>query len=379
MKIAVLTSVHNPFDARVFHKEALTLVAQGWEVALVAQHAPGETVVDGVRIIGLPRVRRWLRPLNWLRIIRYALRERADIYHLHDPELLPVGLLIQWLTRKPVVYDAHEWYSGKMLLRPWIPHSLRPLVSTLMLRFEPFFAQRLAGTITADHLTAAELRARGVQRPETIYNFPLLSFCPPPSVRAVDPHHGPTLLYMGILDPARGLFVMLETVSHLIHELNYPAHLLVIGDAKSPGLREQIQQRITALDIGSFVHLEGYVPHHRLGSYLAQSDIGFLACDPEMFRLNIPTKMFEYMAGGLPVLATRAEMIGYFLDPLDCGILINSQDPRDYAQAIISLCASPQRMIEMGQHGRQAFEAQYNWDSEGHKLVSFYERLVAQR
>ena len=380
MKVVILTSVHGPFDVRVFHKEALTLAEHGYEVVLIAPHAQPKGCVSGVRIIGLPQVRsRWLRPLNWLRILWHALREHADVYHLHDPELLPCGLLIQWITRRPVIYDAHEWYPAKVMLRLWIPERLRRAARAVVSVLEPGLARMLAATVTADHGTAQQLRQRGVRRIVTIYNYPLRDICPPPRPgRSTDNNQAPVLLYVGILGPDRGIFVMLDTVALLVHRQSFPVHLLVVGSAKIPDLQEEIEQRVRDLDIDPFVRLEGAVPHDQLGDYLGRAHFGLMLYKPEVCEHNIPTKLFEYMAAGLPVIATRAKMTAYFLERVEAGVLIDSRDPRDYAQAIVHLWHSPQTMERMARNGRRAFETQFNWDSEGQKLVDLYRALCSR-
>jgi len=93
---------------------------------------------------------------------------------------------------------------------------------------------------------------------------------------------------------------------------------------------------------------------------------------------NVPTKMFEYMAAGLPVITTRAPTTAYFMDPLDVGVLVDSQDPCEYAQAVAELWHSPDRMAQMGRNGRIAFETQFNWDTEGRKLVALYAELIKE-
>ena len=109
MKAVIVSSVHRAGDARILHKEAATLARAGYEVVLIAQGEGAPLPVAGVRLVDLPRTtQRWRRPANWWRLWRWALRERAGIYHFHDPELLPWGLLLQRVARRPVIYDAHE-------------------------------------------------------------------------------------------------------------------------------------------------------------------------------------------------------------------------------------------------------------------------------
>jgi len=238
MKAAILTSVNSPFDARLFHKQARTLLGHGYEVVLVAQHPVATTIVSGVRIIGLPKPRsRGLRPMNWPRILRHALREKADIYHFHDPDLLPLGVLLQRLSGKPVIYDAREWYAGKIMLKGWIPTWCRPLVRGVTLHVEPFLARRLAATVTADHGTTEALRRRGVRRLVTLYNYPLADICPPPPPDRYERHHEePHLLFVGAVGPGRGITVMLDMVACLVHELGCPAHLHIVGRCNAPDM-----------------------------------------------------------------------------------------------------------------------------------------------
>jgi glycosyltransferase involved in cell wall biosynthesis len=135
---------------------------------------------------------------------------------------------------------------------------------------------------------------------------------------------------------------------------------------------------LAALDIADAVELAGYVPHEQLGSYLERAHIGFLAHDPLIYERNIPTKLFEYMAAGLPIVTTRAAMTAHFLEQAPAGVMVDSQDPRDYAQAIVDLWRDPERLHAMSWLGRQAFEQRYNWESEGQKLLALYQELAGQ-
>src|SRR5580704_6176866 len=96
MRVVHLTSVRGPRDMRVFYKECRSLVRAGYAVTLIA---PGteEQLVDGVSIHAVPRLKSRLfrMTLTAWRVYQKALRQAADVYHFHDPELVPLGLLLR--------------------------------------------------------------------------------------------------------------------------------------------------------------------------------------------------------------------------------------------------------------------------------------------
>src|SRR5690554_5429798 len=103
-KVCILSSVHNLFDTRIFHKQAKSLLKAGFKVSYVVQ-AEQHMIIDGISIIPLkkPKNRLWRMVLTSIELYIKALKERADIYHFHDPELIPIGILLK-LAGKKVVY-----------------------------------------------------------------------------------------------------------------------------------------------------------------------------------------------------------------------------------------------------------------------------------
>ena len=124
-KICILSSVHLALDNRVFYREAQSLRQAGYDVTLIAVHGQDE-VRAGIRILALPRVRRWQRPVLWAALLRRAIETRADVFHFHDPELLIITPWLRWLTGRPTIYDVHEVYTDFIEVKEYIPAWLRP-------------------------------------------------------------------------------------------------------------------------------------------------------------------------------------------------------------------------------------------------------------
>lgn len=149
-KVVHLTSVHPVFDTRIFHKEAATLAAAGYEVVLIAV-AERDTVASGVRVRALPaaRSRRHRMTRTLLAMFKAALAERAALYHFHDPELIPVGLLLKLRGRR-VIYDVHDDVPGQVLSKDWIPSWLRPPLARLVSLLERLASRAFDGVLVAN-------------------------------------------------------------------------------------------------------------------------------------------------------------------------------------------------------------------------------------
>jgi len=228
-----MTSVHSAFDPRIFHKEAKSLVKAGYEVSLIAQHSQDE-IADGIRILALHRPRNRLRRMlgGW-RVFRLARREKADVYHFHDPELLPVGLLLKLLTKAKVVYDVHEDYPADILTKYWLPTGLRRPASIIFDLIERPVSTRVDSVVAATDSIGNRFRKGNLT---VIHNYPVPALLERPPRPSPDPQI-PMLVYAGALSKERGITEIVEAMRYLDGESN--AKLLLYGRF-SPGSYEEV-------------------------------------------------------------------------------------------------------------------------------------------
>jgi len=368
MKVVHLTTVHPPFDTRIFHKEAKTLAQAGYKVVLIAQHARNE-VVEGVKIVALPRPKnRFARifGLTW-RAFRMALREQADVYHFHDPELLPIGVLLKLFTRAKVIYDVHEDVPQQILTKHWIPRLLRHPLAVVFNAVEKLLTQAMDAVVVATEGIAEKFTRL---KPIVVHNYPDLGMLPNPSTRRGKGKEK-VLVYAGGISKIRGAIEMVRALEHL--NSTWDVRLELIGKFEPPGL----EQELKALPGYRRVHFLGWMQPEDVYAHLAKADIGLVCLHPEpRFMVAWPVKLFEYIAAGLPVVASNFPLWKEIVKGNQCGITVNPLDPKEIAQAIEYLLTHPEEARQMGENGRRAVAEKYNWEQEKEKLLRLYGELL---
>lgn len=376
VKATILSSVHLALDNRVFYREARTLARAGYDVTLIAVHERDEER-DGVRIRALPRLPRSRRPLLWRRLARLALETRADIYHIHDPELLLVTPYLRRKSGRPTIYDIHEANADFIAVKDYLPGLIRVPLSALFRRLEPALARGENGLIFADDSIAADFQSVDVPK-VTLFNFPGPEFitlgdaCPPPEADAP-----PVVLYLGGMERNRGAGLMVEAFAHVLGQ-RPDARLLVVGHFMPPGLEDEVRAEAVRRHISHAVTITGRVPFERIGKYLAQSTVGWVTWQPfAKNQRNVPTKLFEYMAFGRPVVSSDLPSTRPFVENGVNGFLVTAENPHSHAEAILNLINTPLSARAMGQAGKQLVKERYNWDTMRPRLLALYEAVLA--
>jgi glycosyltransferase involved in cell wall biosynthesis len=369
-KICILTSVHPPFDTRIFHKQAKTLTQAGYDVVLIAQHDRNE-VVDGVKIIALPRPRnRFYRifGLTW-KAFFLALKQKADVYHFHDPELLPIGMLLKFFAHAKVIYDVHEDVSEQILTKPWIPALLRRLWAVMFNFVEKLLTRWVDAVVVATKGIAEKFRRLN---PIVVHNYPDLTLLPNP-MPATEVKKGKVLIYVGGISRIRGAVEMVRALEFLEHIPDL--RLDLIGRFEPPELESKLQR----LPGYRRVRYLGWMKPKDLYPYLLKGDIGLVCLHPvSRYVIAFPVKLFEYMAAGLPMVASNFPLWKEIVEGNNCGLCVDPLNPKEVAEAIEYLLEHPDLRRKMGENGRRAVMKKYNWKKEEGKLLKLYEELLKQ-
>jgi glycosyltransferase involved in cell wall biosynthesis len=365
-RICHLTSVHSIRDPRIFHKECKSLAALGHDVGLIACHDRAE-VIAGVRIVPIDRPRGRLDRMTrvaW-EIYRAATRERADLYHFHDPELLWVGALLRARGLR-VVYDVHEDVPKQIMGKHWIPARARPLVSKAFALVERAVARVVDGIVAATPSIARKFPAT---KTVVVQNFPEASFAHADGRSAPLAERADAFVYAGGLMDIQGVREMAQAFALLPEGMTGT----VAGTFHPPGLEEEI----AAMSGWRRVRFLGQVPRPEIVHAMDGARAGIVLNHPTVNYVDAySTKMFEYMARGLPVVCSNFPLWVDIVGGAECGIAVDPRDPQAIADAIRTLSEDPELGRQLGENGTRAIAERYNWQAELSKLEALYRKVA---
>ena len=311
MKIAHLTSAHPRDDARIFRKMCRSLSGAGHDVTLVVADGKGDDLNGPIKVLDAGRSSGRLgRMLTAPRRVQArALGTGADLYHLHDPELLPVGLALK-RAGKRVIFDAHEDYPAAIMAKPYLPGFTRPAVAALTGAYLAHAGKRLDGVVAATPHIRRRFAARGV-RCEVVANYPLTG-----AGLSVARPRANAVCYVGGLARARGLREMLAAIDQADGE----TRLVLAGDLPEWARGIPGWARTDAV---------GYLSAPDVCDLLSISVAGLVTLHPTpAYRVALPVKMFEYMAAGLPVIASDFPLWREIIEGAECGLWWTPSTPR---------------------------------------------------
>ncbi|MBF9038834.1 glycosyltransferase [Rhodobacterales bacterium LSUCC0246] len=363
-----LSSVHERCDVRIFVKECAALLSAGYSVSLMVADGMGAEVSNGIRIydVGKPKSRLDRVFISSFKLFLKSLNSDASVIHLHDPELLPFGLLLK-LFGKKVIFDAHEDVVLQLLNKPYLGQIQRRVLSILYKFVEFFICKHLSGIVAATPAIATKFEKLN-PNVVTVCNYPSLTeFLAIRSSERVSN----IVCYVGGISQVRGMSGVLDALG--LTQSN--AVLYLAGACLEPDFKIEIENNKAWHKVTYF----GTVDRAGVVSIYERASLGLVTLLPIPNYLEaLPVKMFEYMAAGLPVIASNFPLWKRLISDTKCGICVDPEKPQEIADAVDYLLSNPVEAQAMGKNGRKAVVDLYNWDNERPKLIAMYDSLTAE-
>lgn len=369
MKVCHVTSAHNRYDGRIFQKECCSLTKK-YDVYLLVNDNNNDELKNNVHIVSTHfkpknRFERFFKSKN--SIIKKALEIDADVYHLHDPDLLNIVKYLQKQNKK-IIFDSHEDYPQLIKEKEWLPRMCRNLASKYYENKEKKILKKIDAVVSVTPHIVDRLKKIN-HNTYMITNYPILSN------QKVSKHDdGHTICFAGGIS-AQWLH---HNVIKAINGTNNVKYIL-IGDNENNYFE-------TLKNIEGFdkVKVIGKVSKEEVLKFYSQSTLG-IALNDYVANVNYKmgtignTKIFEYMEAELPIVATNFELWKDIIEKNDCGICVDPNDIEQIRKAIVYIIDHPKKAKEMGSNGKNLVLRQYNWSTQEKILYDMYSSVIKER
>jgi glycosyltransferase involved in cell wall biosynthesis len=344
-----------------------SLASNNYDVSLIVADGNGDDCINSVSIwdVGQSSRGRLSRmTVTTRRVLNKALELNASIYHFHDPELIPVGLKLKKLG-KTVIFDSHEDVEKDIHSKEYLKYKSNYAVAFLYKWFERYACSKFSAVVAATPFIRDKFLSIN-NRVIDVNNYPLLS-----EFKYDDKYweiKEEAVVYVGGISRIRGVEEMVSAIG-----LTHGVQLKLAGAFLDKG----VEVKVKSLSSWAKVDELGFLNRTAVNEALSKSKAGLVVLHPLVNYLDaLPVKMFEYMAAGLPVIASDFPFWREIIESNSCGMCVDPQKPSDIAYAIQYLVDNTEQARVMGENGRKAIEMKFNWSIELKKLLSLYESLV---
>ena len=366
MKVCHLTSVHNRRDSRIFSKECVSLQRAGYDVALVVADNNGYEEKNGIKIYGVSAnsnrlFRMWLATK---RVYLKAIELDADIYHLHDPELIPTGIKLKKKGKK-VIFDSHEDVPQQIIgSKDYIPSFIRKILSYLYAKYEAKTIRKFDAIISVSPNIVERLKQIN---PNTVLvtNYPIIKELLSNTQKTEN-----TICFAGLIS-ALWMHTNILSALSLLNGVKY--NLAGVVEPK-------YLQKLQIHNSWKQVNYVGRIAPDEVFGFLQSSAIGMALCDYSIevgYNMGTlgNTKLFEYMQAGIPIICTDFILWKQIIEEEKCGVCVNPRDVKSIVTAIKYIFSNSEKAKEMGIAGQKAVKEKYNWVTQEKALLNLYNCL----
>ena len=367
--------MHSFDDQRFVHKQCASLVRAGYDVVYFAR-GDIKSTINGVKIYPLPSasnlslLKRSLAP--W-RLLPRLLREDCRVYHFLDPEMLPLGLILKLFSNRRVLFDAHEDYVEYARVSPYIKGAIKHICAFAFRILLALASRTYDGFVFGDDEIAKEYPHLDLRK-ICFHHFPLLSMFPASSVPFAQRKYD--VVYVGNLSKDKGAFIMLEAIK-LLRERCQKLRALLIGEPRKY-IKEEFHQYINEHKLDDCLDITGLLPYEKVPGLLDQCKVGLIGLlDLPKFRKQSATKLFEYMAKGVPVVSADLVPERKYVTSGVHGYLVEAENPQAMADAAYNIITDPELGEKMAKACReQVVNKKLYAEEDCEKLLAFYDFIL---
>lgn len=343
-----------------------SLANNGFDVSLIVADGKGDEFNSGVSIVDVGntntgRIDRITKTVS--RVFQQAKKLDGEIYHLHDPELMPIGLKLKKLGKK-VIFDAHEDLPKQILTKPYLNKFTKLVLAKVSSLYENFACAKFDAVVTATpYIRDKFLKVNTVAI--DINNFPIVNELDSSSDWSIK---NDDIVYVGGITRVRGIIELVKSLEYMDGvRLNLAGQFI----------EQDTEQEANDLKGWKQVNYLGLVDREGVSKAFARSKVGIVTLYPMLNYLDsLPVKMFEYMSAGLPIIASNFPYWQEIIDQHDCGVCVDPQDPEAIAKAVQYFLNNEEEAKRQGDNGKQAVQNYFNWQKEETKLISLYRKLL---
>lgn len=378
MKKKICMFLNSPVagDQRVF-KEARTLADGGYDLTILCNQKtdiPISSVWDGIKVVSIPRLPSPLFPLRFtFKWIRQAVALKPDLVHAHDLNTLGRAFITAKLTGAILVYDSHDWCTEIPALPNFV--ALRRLYYRWK---ERFLARRAAEVIfPVPGLCHIAVDKLGVTEPVCICNFPRGEEISHNKLLRTELGLGENIrivIYEGVLTENRSL----EEIALSARLLPQDIVIVFLGEGY---FKNHLQDLVASSRLENKVKFIENVSVETFPLYCAGADAGIVIYKVSGLTTihGWPTKIFDYLRAGLPVLIAAGPEITRMVIEDGAGKEITEKTPEGIARAIMDIFSDDIEFRKSGRRALNSWRKKYNWESEGEKLLALYDSLFNPR
>jgi glycosyltransferase involved in cell wall biosynthesis len=360
--VSVVTTGHDVADARM-HREVAALRRAGLVVEVLGL-GDASTGPKGAMVRTAPRtgmVRRAVRAVVW------PWRASGRVLLMVDPDTVPSAMVAARLRRRRLVCDVHEDYLSLLADRSWLPRRMGPAIR-MTTRAVVGLAGRADLTVVADdHVPPAQTLCceRLVVR-----NLPDLTMLRPASAGKAE--QSPLrAVYIGDLRRSRGGREVVEAVA------TAPGWELDLVGAAPPEEAAWLEQRLRRTDVAGRVRWHGRQPPEQAWELARGAHVGMtLLADTPAFRAAMPTKVYEYLAGGLAVVTSPLPRVVQLVTDAGAGWVV---DGAAATGALLRDLTANRALLDDRMRGAARWSAAQDVATSGYDVLAAHVLTLADR